>query len=46
MPTVTGAIGPRSVTPAAELPQYVDEDLIKELEAKQGQTRLAPAAGP
>ncbi|ORT56398.1 hypothetical protein [Streptomyces sp. CB03238] len=25
-----------------EPPQYVDEDLIEELEAKQGQTRLSP----
>ncbi|MFF4349817.1 hypothetical protein [Streptomyces sp. NPDC001530] len=42
LPTVTGAISPRSVTPAEEPPQYVNEDLIKELEAKQGQTRLSP----
>ncbi|MFJ3777547.1 hypothetical protein ACIPX0_38235 [Streptomyces sp. NPDC090075] len=39
MPTVTGAIIPRAVVPPEEPPQYVNEELIKELEAKQGQTQ-------
>ncbi|MFD6190344.1 hypothetical protein [Streptomyces sp. NPDC060275] len=42
MPTVTGAVIPRPVTPPEEPPQYVNEDLIKELAAKQGETRLSP----
>ncbi|MFD5536678.1 hypothetical protein ACFWIJ_02175 [Streptomyces sp. NPDC127079] len=42
LPTVTGAIIPRTVLPPEEPPQYVDEDLIKELETKQGHTRLSP----
>ncbi|MFC8015511.1 hypothetical protein [Streptomyces cinereoruber] len=42
IPTVTGAVIPRPVAPPEEPPRYVNEDLIKELEAKQGQTRLSP----
>ncbi|MFF7525969.1 hypothetical protein ACFZCB_37025 [Streptomyces pseudovenezuelae] len=42
IPTVTGTIIPRTVLPPEEPPQYVNEDLIEELEAKQGQTRLSP----
>ena len=41
LPTVTGAIIPRATLPPEEPPQYVNEDLIKELEAKQGHTRFS-----
>ncbi|MFI1092888.1 hypothetical protein [Streptomyces sp. NPDC020917] len=41
-PTVTGAISSHSATSPEELPQYVNGNLIKELEAKQGLTRLSP----
>ncbi|MEV6667922.1 hypothetical protein [Streptomyces nigra] len=33
---------PPVISPVIDPPQYVNEDLIKELEAKQGQTRLSP----
>lgn len=41
-PTVTGAIIQRSVLPPGEPPQYVNNNLIEELKAKQGHTRLSP----
>ncbi|MFF5968440.1 hypothetical protein ACFY64_32890 [Streptomyces collinus] len=42
MPTVPGAVMQRPVLAPEEPPQYVNEDLIRELEAKQGQTQLSP----
>ncbi|MFE4082876.1 hypothetical protein [Streptomyces sp. YIM B13502] len=39
MPTVTGTITPRAVTPP-ELKRYVNEGLLAELTAKQGKTKL------
>ncbi|MFE2565947.1 hypothetical protein [Streptomyces mirabilis] len=42
LPTVTGTISPPPVEPVADPPQYVNADLIAELEAKQRHTRLSP----
>ncbi|MER7921831.1 MULTISPECIES: hypothetical protein [unclassified Streptomyces] len=39
LPTVTGAVSPRTVLPSEEPPQYINEELIKELEGTQGQTK-------
>lgn len=42
LPAVTSAIVSRPASPPKAPPQYVNEALIKELEAKQGHTRLSP----